>query len=86
MSKTFIIALAIFMAGAISTLPVRAGTKAGTSAPVDELPSSQVAPLTKKECTNLGGTVKSDSVCKSGKTCKMSNANGDMHFVCLEAS
>jgi hypothetical protein len=86
MSKTFIIALAILTAGAISTLPVQAGTKAGTSAPVDELPSSQVAPLTKKECTNLGGTVKNDKVCKSGKTCRMDSANGDQHFVCLEAA
>lgn len=86
MSKTFIIALAILAAGTISTLPVQAGTKAGASAPVDALPSSQVSPLTRKECTNLGGSVKNDSVCKSGKTCKMNSANGDQHFVCLEAA
>ena len=86
MSKAFIFTLAIVAASTFSTLSVQAGSKAGTSAPADTPPSSQVAQLTKKECTNLGGTVKSDSVCKSGKTCRMDSANGDQHFVCLEVA
>lgn len=86
MSKTFIIALALFTASAVSILPAQSNTKAGASAPVDALPSSQVSPLTRKECTNLGSSVKNDSVCKSGKTCKMNSANGDQHFVCLESA
>ena len=86
MSKPFIFALALFTAGIASTLSVQAGTKAGASAPIETLPSSQVAELTKKECNNLGGAVRIDKICKSGKTCKIESANGDTHSVCLEVA
>ena len=86
MTKTFMIALALLTINAVSTVSVQAGSKAGASAPISEPPASQMAELTKKECTNLGGTVKTDNVCKSGKTCKMDSANGDQHFVCLESA
>ena len=86
MSKTFMIALAMLTFSAVSTLSAQAGSKVGASAPLSVPPASQMAELTKKECTNLGGTVKTDNVCKSGKTCKMDSANGDQHFVCLESA
>lgn len=65
-------------------IPAQAGQKAGSTAPLPDLPRSQVADLTAQECRNLGGTVKTDKVCSAGKTCKMENANGDTHTVCLE--
>ena len=81
MTKSLMIALAILAASAATSM---AASKGGASTG-QQLPSSQVADLTAQECRNLGGTVKKDSVCRSGKTCKMENANGDMHHVCLEA-
>lgn len=67
-------------------IPAHAAQKSGSSAQVQELPNSQVADLTAQECRNLGGTVKRDKVCSAGKTCKMENANGDTHTVCLEVA
>lgn len=82
------IATAITAAVLSSGLSVsaQAGQKAGSTAPLQELPNSQVADLTAQECRNLGGTVKTDKVCKAGKTCKIENANGDTHTVCLEVA
>ncbi len=67
-------------------IPAQAAQKAGSTVPVQQFPNSQVADLTAQECRNLGGTVKRDKVCSAGKTCKMENANGDTHTVCLEVA
>ena len=66
--------------------PAQAGQKSGATLPMSEIPNSQVAELTAQECRNLGGTVKTDKVCSAGKTCKIENANGDTHTVCLEVA
>jgi hypothetical protein len=84
--KTLANLSAITALAVISLLvPVQAAQKAG-SAPLQDLPSSQIAELTAQECRNLGGTVKRDKVCSAGKTCKIENANGDTHTVCLEVA
>lgn len=83
-ASTHSIAAAIFTLSLI--LPAQAAQKSGTTSPLQQLPNSQVADLTAQECRNLGGTVKTDKVCKAGKTCKMENANGDTHTVCLEVA
>ncbi len=78
--------VAIAICAICISAPVQAGKKAGTTLPMSEIPNSQVADLTAQECRNLGGTVKTDKVCSAGKTCKIENANGDTHTVCLEVA
>ena len=73
------------LASALS-VSAQAAQKAGSTVPVQQFPNSQVADLTAQECRNLGGTVKRDKVCNAGKTCKIENANGDTHTVCLEVA
>jgi hypothetical protein len=46
---------------------------------------STMAPLTTKECTGLGGTVSSNTICKSGKLCKRQGEDGRFHEVCISA-
>lgn len=85
MTKSLMITLAMIAVSAVAMAPAQAGKKPGIAAD-QGLPSTQIADLTAQECTNLGGTVKSDSHCRgSGKACKMESANGDFHSVCLEA-
>lgn len=86
MKKMLLISLIALAVNALSALPVSAGTKPGVSVPNPDLPSSSVAELTRKECTDLGGRVKNDKYCASGKTCRVANDNGDTHTVCLEAA
>ena len=85
MTKSLMIALAMIAVSAVAMAPAQAGKKPGATAG-QQLPSTQIADLTAKECTNLGGTVSDDSHCKgSGKTCEIESSNGDFHAVCLEA-
>ncbi len=40
-------------------------------------------PLTTKECTQLGGTTGTSSVCGSGRSCKHTDQNNKTHEVCI---
>ena len=85
MTKSLMFAFAMIAVSAVAMTPAQAGKKSGANAG-QTLPSTQIADLTAQECTNLGGTVKNERQCKgSGKTCNITNANGDFHSVCLEA-
>lgn len=51
--------------------------------------SSTVTDLTEAECTRVGGTVTSDGApalpaCSTGKRCKTTSSNGDIHSVCID--
>lgn len=77
--STFVLALLLPLTVA------EAGTKStGTTAAGQELPSSQMAPLTAGECKRLGGTVSTNKKCKQGKDCTVSHLNGAMHTICVD--
>ena len=64
-----------------------AGTKRkGAATTGQELPSSQMAPLTAGECQRLGGNVITTGTrnCKSGKICSSDTLNNGHHTVCID--
>jgi hypothetical protein len=69
---------------------IRAGTLAGTvgtSGPATPVVQTGgvLAPLTAQECTKLGGSVITNSVCNSKNSCQRVDENGTVHEVCLSA-
>lgn len=62
-----------------------AGSKRiGAASTGQELPASQMAPLTAGECKRLGGTVSTDKNCKTGKDCTTFVLGGSTHSVCID--
>jgi hypothetical protein len=64
-------------AGSKSTKPT------DTAATGQELPSSQMAPLTASECKRLGGRVGNEPKCGKGKDCTTQTQDGVWHTACI---
>lgn len=71
----------------LATTVAEAGSKrTGAATTGQELPSSQMAPLTAGECQRLGGNVVATGTrnCKSGKICTNDTLNNGFHSVCID--
>ena len=78
-------ALALALLAPLGT--AEAGTKTtkrtSTVTTGQELPSSQMAPLTASECKRLGGRVSNEANCKAGQECTTQTIDGAWHTACI---
>jgi hypothetical protein len=78
-----VLALAVLMPLGAAEAGSKSTKRIGTTVIGQDLPSSQMAPLTAGECKRLGGRVDNETNCKSGTECTTQTLDGAWHSACI---